>query len=142
MNTTTFLVISAWTWGSYFKWTGIVYGLYYAANITYDLSRYFMKRSKTAKNENGEITYELNFEQNKSPNTGQNAGDKKDGFETIAPQIVVWNETPPETEMFEPLATPSVKEPFSNEIVEQYSENAKEFIEGHQRNVAKAALAF
>jgi hypothetical protein len=135
-----------WTWGQFFKWTGLIYAVYYTILISYEVWKSYKKDANTG---GGETIYEIpHFDTIGSNNAVdkkpikvtlldmQNIADKlieTDHLEKGANQNMVQNHD--REELQEPIE-------FNQEIVEEHSLNTKEFIQNHRENIGKALNAF
>jgi hypothetical protein len=145
-STLIMFAMTYWTWGQFFKWTGLIYAVYYTILISYEVWKSYKKGSNT---EGGETIYEIPQFDNIGSNNPVYIKPKKVtllDMQTIADKLVESDNSEKgnnlnveQSQVREELQEP---EKFNQEIVEEHSLNTTQFVQRHRENIGKALNAF
>jgi hypothetical protein len=145
-STLIMFAMTYWTWGQFFKWTGLIYAIYYTILISYEVWKSYKKGSNT---EGGETIYEIPHFETVDSN---NAIDKKPIKVTLLDMQIIADKLL-ESDNSEKGANQNmaqsydreelqVSNEFNQEIVEEHSVNTTQFVQRHRENIGKALNAF
>jgi hypothetical protein len=153
-STLIMFAMTYWTWGQFFKWTGLIYAVYYTILISYEVWKSYKKGSNTYgtsryNREGGETIYEIpQFD----PISSNNPVDIKPikvtllDMQTVADKFVESDnsEKGVNLNLEQNQVREEIQEPekFNQEIVEEYSLNTTQFVQRHRENIGKALNAF
>ena len=129
-----------WTWGQFFKWTGLIYAIYYSILISYEVWKASKKNNGT---EGGERIYEIpHFDMAEKPPIKvtllemQTIADKWKESDVTEKEAQINMAQTPVGVAFEDSKA------FNQAVVEEHSLNTAEFAQTHRQNVGKALNAF
>jgi hypothetical protein len=145
-STLIMFAMTYWTWGQFFKWTGLIYAIYYTILISYEVWKSYKKGSNI---EGGETIYEIpKFDTIGSNNPVDIKPIKVTllDMQTIADKLIESDNSEKgvnlnmeQNQVREELQEP---EKFNQEIVEEHSLNTTQFVQRHRENIGKALNAF
>jgi hypothetical protein len=145
-STLIMFAMTYWTWGQFFKWTGLIYAIYYTILISYEVWKSYKKGSNT---EGGETIYEIpQFDTIGSNNPVDIKPIKVTllDMQTIADKLIESDNSEKganlnveQSQVREEIQKP---EKFNQEIVEEHSVNTTQFVQRHRENIGKALNAF
>jgi hypothetical protein len=145
-STLLMFAMTYWTWGQFFKWTGLIYAIYYTILISYEVWKSYKKGSNT---EGGDRIYEIpQFDTIGSNNPLDIKPIKVTllDMQTIADKLVESDnsEKGDNLNMEQNHVSEELQEPkdFNHEIVEEHSLNTTQFVQRHRENIGKALNAF
>jgi hypothetical protein len=145
-STLIMFAMTYWTWGQFFKWTGLIYAIYYTILISYEAWKSYKKGSNT---EGRDRIYEIpQFDTISSNNPVDIKPIKVTllDMQTIADKLVESDnsEKGANLNMVQDQVREEFQEPekFNQEIVEEHSLNTIQFVQRHRENIGKALNAF
>jgi hypothetical protein len=145
-STLIMFAMTYWTWGQFFKWTGLIYAIYYAILISYEVWKSYKKGSNT---EGSGTIYEIpQFDTVGSNNSVDIKPIKVTllDMQTIADKLIESgsSEKGVHLNMEQNHVREEIQEPkkFNQEIVEEHSVNTTQFVQRHRENIGKALNAF
>jgi hypothetical protein len=153
-STLIMFAMTYWTWGQFFKWTGLIYAVYYTILISYEVWKSYKKGSNTYgtsryNREGGDTIYEIpQFDTNGSNNSVDIKPIKVTllDMQTIADKLIESDNSEKgahlnmeQNHVREEFQKP---EKFNQEIVEEHSLNTTQFVQRHRENIGKALNAF
>jgi hypothetical protein len=145
-STLIMFAVTYWTWGQFFKCTGLIYAIYYTILISYEVWKSYKKGSNT---EGGDRIYEIPKFDTSSSNSPVDIKPRK--VTLLDMQTIADKQT--ELENSDKGANLNMKqgqvreefqepEKFNQEIVEEHSLNTTQFVQRHRENIGKALNAF
>jgi hypothetical protein len=146
-STLLMFTMTYWTWGQFFKWTGLTYAIYYTILISYEIWKSYKKDSNTEGV--GETIYEIPPFDTVSTNNPIDIKPKKVtllDMQAVADNMIEsdnlgkgYNQNMEQTKVQAEIQEPAEQ---NQDIVEEHSVSASQFVQIHRANIGKAQNAF